>query len=145
MSSWNDPGWWKLGTTTGSGLGAPIPFSLIDLNEKDEKKRVVTNGANNKPGAFIASLMFAYVEPVYKSGGALKGWRVTKEATDWFAFGYDDPGSKNNDHDDFMMVGNLRATPIPGALILMGTVLGGGYLAGWWRRRQGRQVRVAVA
>ena len=28
----NDPGWLKIGTTTGSGQGQPIPFTLIDTN-----------------------------------------------------------------------------------------------------------------
>jgi hypothetical protein len=89
--------------------------------------------------------MFAYVEPLYSRGGALKGWKVTTKPTDWFAFGYDDPGSANNDHDDFMMVGHLRATPIPGALGLMGSALAGGYCVGRWRRWRARRLRPAVA
>jgi hypothetical protein len=89
--------------------------------------------------------MFAYVEPVYSNRGALLGWKVTKKPTDWFAFGYDDPGSANNDHDDFMMVGHLRATPIPGALGLMGSFLGGSYLVGRWRRRKTRRLGLAVS
>jgi hypothetical protein len=135
-----DPGWWKAGTTTGSGKNEPIPFKLIDTNSSD----TIINGDNHRPGAFVASLMFAYVEPVYQAG-VLKGWKVTKSATDWFAFGYDDPGSSNNDHDDFMMVGHLRATPLPGALFLLGSVLGGGLLAGRWRRSRGRRPRLADA
>jgi hypothetical protein len=142
LESGNDPGWWKIGTTTGSGQGQPIPFTLIDTNPNPDN--IIANGANHKPGAYVASLMFAYVEPLYE-GGALKGWSVTKKATDWFAFGYDDPGSKNNDHDDFMMVGHLRATPLPGALGLMGSFLGGGYLVGRWRRWRTRRPRLAVA
>jgi hypothetical protein len=142
-NSGNDPGWLKIGTTTGSGQGQPIPFTLIDTNPNPDK--VIANGANHKPGAFVASLMFAYVEPVYSRRGALKGWQVTKKTTDWFAFGYDDPGSANNDHDDFMMIGHLRATPIPGALGLMGSFLGGSYLVGRWRRRKTRRLGLAVS
>ena len=139
----NDPGWLKIGTTTGSGLGQPIPFTLTDTNTTPNN--IIANGANHKPGAFISSLMFAYVEPVYTRRGALKGWKVTTKPTDWFAFGYDDPGSANNDHDDLMMIGHLRATPIPGALGLMGSFLGGGYLVRRWRRWRSRRLRLAVA
>jgi hypothetical protein len=136
----NDPGWKKIATTTGSGKGQPIPFKLIDTNSAN----TISNGDNHRPGAYIASLMFAYVEPIYEAG-LLTGWKVTKSPTDWFAFGYDDPGSANNDHDDFMMVGHLRATPIPGALFLLGSVLGGGYLAGMWRGLRRRRLRLAVS
>ena len=144
-------GWWKLGTTSGSGIG-PIPFSLKDLDTNSG----VTNGATS----FIASLMLAYVEPVYvdviRKGRARKvltGWNVTTEKTDWFAFGFNDPGSSDRDYDDFVGIGHVIAkggyppspVPIPGALVLMGTVLGGGYLVGSWRRRQARRRRVAVA
>jgi hypothetical protein len=140
LESNNDPGWLKIGTTTGSGKNQPIPFKLVDTNSSD----TISNGDNHRPGAFVASLMFAYVEPVYQAG-VLKAWKVTKSATDWFAFGYDDPGSANNDHDDFMMVGHLRPTPLPGALFLLGSVLGGGYLAGMWRRLRRRRLRLAVS
>ena len=144
FESKKDPGWLKVGTTTGSGKNQPIPFKLVDTNPNIGINNSISNGANHKPGAFVASLMFAYVEPVYQAG-VLKSWKVTKSATDWFAFGYDDPGSSNNDHDDFMMVGHLRATPIPGALFLLGSVLGGGLLAGRWRRWRGRRPRLAAA
>jgi hypothetical protein len=134
-------GWLSLGTTHGSGQGQFIPFTLTDTNANN----VIANGVNHKPGAFVASLMFAYVEPLYRGNGALKGWKVTTKPTDWFAFGYDDPGSANNDHDDFMMIGHLRATPIPGALGLMGSFLGGSYLVGRWRRRRTRRPGLAVS
>ena len=137
----NDPGPLFLGTTTGSGSGSPIPFSLIDLHYGSG----VSNGANHKPGAFIASLMFAYVEPEYSKKGALKGWRLTRKSTDWFAFGFDDQGSRNDDHDDYVGIGHLRAaTPIPGALPLMGTVVGG-YLLARWRRHCTRRLAVATS
>jgi hypothetical protein len=133
LEAGNDPGPSFIGTTTGSGAGTPIPFTLAD----------VTNGANAKPGAFIASLMFAYVEPVYDRHGVLKRWRVTGQQTDWFAFASNDSGSSDRDFDDFVGVAHVRAidgpplapTPLPGALPLMASILGGGYLLNKWRNR----------
>jgi hypothetical protein len=132
----NDPGWHFLGATTGSGAGAPIPFSVFD----ETKGSGLINGVNNNPGALIASLMFAYVEPEYSRNGTLKGWKITKTPTDWFAFGFDDPGSRNNDHDDYVGIGHVSArmtqTPIPGALPLMATILGAGFAMRRWRARR---------
>ena len=142
----NDPGFQSIGTSSGNGVNTAITFTLFDLN----KLVGVTNGVNNHlPGAYIASLMFAYLEPEYKNG-KLKGWKVTKNATDWFAFGFNDPGSTDKDHDDYVGVGHAYAippppvtqTPIPGALPLMASALGAGSIMRWWRRR--RQQRVAI-
>jgi hypothetical protein len=137
----NDPGFKFIGTSTGSGANTPISFTLLDTNSNIG----VTNGVNNHlPGAHIASLMFAYLEPDYDKKGKLEGWKVTKNPTNWFAFGFNDPGSTDKDHDDYVGVGYIRAlppppvgqTPLPGALPLMGSALGAGSLVGWWRRRR---------
>lgn len=68
-----------------------INFSLFDAQQNS----ILTNGANNAPGGVggtaIASLMFSYVNPVLDTTGALIGWVLTNHASDWFAFGYDDP------------------------------------------------------
>ena len=147
-ASGNDPGFKFMGTSTGSGANTAIPFTLFDVN----KLVGVTNGVNNHlPGAYMASLMFAYLEPEYKHG-KLKGWKVTKDETNWFAFGFNDPGSTDKDHDDFVGVGYAYAippppvtqTPIPGALPLMASVLGAGSFMGWWRRRR-QQRAVSVS
>jgi hypothetical protein len=141
----NDPGFKFIGTSTGSGINTPISFTLLDTNSNIG----VTNGVNNHlPGAHIASLMFAYLEPDYDKKGKLEGWNVTKNATNWFAFGFNDPGSTDKDHDDYVGVGYIRTlspppvgqTPIPGALPLMASALGAGSFVGWWRRRR-QQVR----
>lgn len=135
-NSGNDPGWRPVGTTTGSGMG-PIQFSVKDLTRNIS----VINGANNKPGELTASLMFAFVEPIFWSRYLL-GWKVTHNETDWFAFGFDDPGSKNDNHDDYVGIGHVRAlpspVPLPGALPLMGAVLGVGFLISRWRKQGAR-------
>ena len=145
--SGNDPGFKYIGTSTGGGTNTPIPFKLLDLNSTIG----VTNGVNNSlPGAHIASLMFAYLELDYDKKGKFEGWKVTKNPTSWFVFGFNDAGSTDKDHDDFVGVGYAYAippppvtqTPVPGALPLLGSVLGAGSLVKWWRRR--RQQRIAA-
>ena len=153
----NDPGWKLLGTMNGSGAGHVIPFALTDLSTGG----TATNGANHAPGAFIASMMFAYVTPQFeqedkdgkdekygkdddenKKSSKLIKWRISSKPTDWFAFGFAAAGSRNGDHDDYMGIGHVYATPtptpLPGALPLMGSVLGGGCLVRWLRRRRSR-------
>lgn len=137
---------WFLGTTAGAGSGNPILLSLLDLNGGTG----LLNGANNTPGAYIASLMYAYVEPLYKKG-LLTGWRLTRKATDWFIFALDDAGSKDNDHDDFVGIAHVRQvsppnpqitpTPLPGALPLMATVFGAGFVLSRWRKRSAAKLR----
>jgi hypothetical protein len=128
---------WLIGSTIGAGVGSPIVLSLRDLNLGVD----LLNGANNIPGAFIASLMMAYVEPIYKRG-IVAGWKLTRKATDWFIFGFDDPGSKDNDHDDFVGIAHVREiaapvapTPLPGALPLLATGLGASLLFSRLRKR----------
>jgi hypothetical protein len=148
-----DPGWWSfgvdgvIGQTTGAGDGDPIKFTVYDGT-----KGGVENGVNNqKPGKYATpSLIFSYVDPIYNSKDELKGWKLTLEKTDWFAFAFDDPGSKDNDHDDYIGVAYVREykpppspVPIPGALPLMGTVLGGGFFIRKWRTRRAAAARAA--
>ena len=138
----NDPGWQFVGTTTGTS--AIIPFSLTDGS------KTVANGANNTPSSSKGSLMFGYLNPQFDTSGNLTGWKLTKNVTDWFAFGFNDPGSSDRDFDDFMGVGHVTAlgggdqnqTPLPAALPLMASVLAGSYLIARRRRREGGAVPV---
>src|SRR5262249_40724018 len=126
----NDPGWKFLGTTSGSGNGSPIPFTVTDLNYGIS----VANGSNHAPTS-STSLIFSYVIPEFKHGH-FKGWELTTTATDWVVFGFDDPGGTDKDFDDYMGLLHVKVaegppppkpTPLPGALPLMGTVLGAGF------------------
>jgi len=117
----NNPGPQLLGTTTGAGAGLPLPFRLTDL----------TRGGTG-------SVALAFVEPKYR-GHVLVGWKITRKLTDWFVFAYNDPGSSDRDYDDYVGIGYLRVqaptpTPLPGALPLMASALGGGFLLARWRK-----------
>jgi hypothetical protein len=134
-----------LGTTTGSGDGDPATKDRIDFVLTDTTRGGgVTNGVNNsKPSAWNnnPSLIFAFVDPTV-DGGVLKGWTFSLDASDWFVFAFDDPGSKDNDHDDYIGVAHvyaLRPVPVPAALPLMGSLLGGGYLLRKWRKSRARR------
>jgi hypothetical protein len=62
---------------------------------------------------------------------------LSKTATDWFIFGYNDTGSSDKDYDDYVGFAHVHSTPLPGALPLMATGLGVSYLmSGWARRRR---------
>ncbi len=133
LSSSNDPGWQFLGTTTGSGLGA-IQFSVADQNGGG-----ITNGLDNKkPKGNSPSLIFSYANPIF-DGTSIESWVLSLDATDWFVFAFNDPGSKDKDHDDYIGLAHVYApdpVPVPGALPLMGSVLGGGFLLRRWRNRR---------
>ncbi len=79
--------------------------------------------------------MFAYVSPQYDQD-TLTGWLITTTPSDWFAVGWDDPGSTNDNHDDMMMVAHVRPVPLPAAVWLFGSALLGVGVVGNRRRRQ---------
>ena len=56
--------------------------------------------------------MAAYLNPKIVNG-KLVGWDTTSSASDWFAIGYNDPGSTDRDFDDLMAVGHITAVPGP--------------------------------
>jgi hypothetical protein len=139
----NDGGWKSLGTTYGSGLGDPIVFSVLDQNGKG-----VTNGENNKwPAGYSPSLIFSYASPLY-DGNKIAGWELSLTATDWFVFAFNDNGSKDKDHDDYIGLAHvyeLAPVPIPGALPLMGSVMGGSYLFRRWRSSRRKKAGSAAS
>ncbi len=126
-----------LGTTNYANDGTNIPvFTLKDLHTGG----TVTNGGSNAaPNVGGASLIFSYAT---FSGGL---YTLTDRPTDFIVFGFNDNGGADDDHDDFMGVMTLipggleTTTPIPGALPLFGSVLGGALgLLGWRRKRKTR-------
>lgn len=142
----NDPGYQSLFTTTGSGAGEAIDFSV-----QDQGKGGVSNGGFN-PYPFStshgsrhyswnapASLIFSYAVPV------ADGWELTLDPTDWFVFAFNDPGSGDHDHDDLIGLAYVRPVPIPGALPLMGTVIGGSFLLRRLRRSRRKTTSATVA
>jgi len=60
-------------------------------------------------------------------------------------FSYPDLAIPFGTYFEGQFVIGIAATPIPGALPLMGTVLGGGSLLGWWRRRRSLRLHLRLA
>ena len=142
--------------------GAPLPggagykylgmtegnTSLIDftLNWLSGGAHSISNGDTTAPGTNgVPSLIFSYINPVFDANNLFTGqWDLTHNATDWFAFGLNDTGGPDDNHDDyvgFALVsrspgGGPGTTPIPGALPLFSTVLGGGLAFSTWRKRR---------
>jgi hypothetical protein len=134
-------------TTYALGANTAIPFSLSFIGYLSG---VANNGGPITPGA---SLIFSYVAPVYIGDVFQNEWQLQTAPSDWFAFGLNDNGSGDDNHDDYMgfafvsATGQIppEATPIPAALPLFGSVLGGGFLFGRFRkRRQGGAPVAAV-
>ncbi len=93
-----------------------------------------------------ANLIFAYLTPdngVHPLRGLPAGsilWDITTTQTNTILFGFNDNGAGDDNHDDFVgiapvMAGGLQETPIPAALPLFGSVLGGGLLFRRLRKR----------
>lgn len=136
-----------LGTT--ANPGGVIPFSL---SAPFSGLATAANGANNRTPqgqTGVSSMVFSYVNVTAWNAttGTAFGWELVDfngctPNCDWFAFAFDDAGSSNDNHDDYIGIARVYAdgapdpTPLPAALPLMATVLGGGYLLSKWRRRR---------
>ncbi len=131
----------------GSGLHLPLPGQLVGgelqtsagLLKLDFQCVAGDCGGGTLPvnlisnqGSFAtasgASLAFAYLDP--------STFQIVSEATNVVLFALDDRGAGPDDnHDDY--VGIVVATPVPAALPLFLTALGG---AGVWSRRRNKRV-----
>jgi len=123
-----------LGTTTGSGAGL-INFTL-NWPDNTPTGSAINSGTQAKPGAGVANLIFSYATPITNQNGSTT-WDLTTTPTDWFVFALNDNGGGDDNHDDFVGFALVSSgppngpgipTPIPAALPLFGSVLGGGFL-----------------
>jgi hypothetical protein len=111
----------------------------------------VTNGTTNpSPNIGAANLIFAYLTPDIDAAHNAAGifWDLTTTPTNTIVFGFNDNGASDDDHDDFMgiatiIAGSTVATPIPGALPLFGSALGGAIALLRWRKKRRASLRVA--
>jgi len=119
--------------------GSPLDFTLSWSGGS------VTNaGTQAAPGLGLANLIFSYVDiSTYPNTGLLN---LTTTGGDWFAFALNDNGGNDDNHDDFVGFAQITTTqggpgltPIPAALPLFGSVIGGGLAFGKWRRRRKQQ------
>ena len=75
------------------------------------------------------------------------GLYLTSTPSDIVVIGYNDTGALDDNHDDMMIIAQIRdrigenETPIPGALPMLASVLGGGFL---FRRLRNRRRAKAV-
>ena len=128
-----------MGTTSFvSGGATDIPaFTLSD----DLTGAAVRNGGTNAaPGAHAADLIFSYAT---FSGGK---FTLTDTPSLYIVFAFNDNGSSDIDHDDFVGVAAILAggscqcelaqTPLPAALPLFSTGLGALGLFAWRRKRK---------
>jgi hypothetical protein len=102
---------------------------------------VNNSGTQATPGKGTANLIFSYLDISTVPGTGLAD--LTTSPGDWFVFALNDNGGDDDNHDDFVgfaqitSVGNGPGlTPIPAALPLFGSVLGGGIFVGKWRKRR---------
>jgi hypothetical protein len=112
-------------------------FTVKDVSTGTFVSNTGVAGSNPVPNGGQANLIFAYLT----TGTHGFQWDLTTTATNTIVFGFNDDGSGDDNHDDFMAIatvtaGGLEGTPIPGALPLFGTVLGGGLLARRLRKRK---------
>jgi hypothetical protein len=121
-----------MGSTAYNNGDIPV-FTVTDTNQIAGS---VTNGSlNPAPANFFASLIFSYAN---LDGG---NFVLTDRPTQFVVFGFNDNGFGDDNHDDFVGVMSLvpgqleNSTPIPGALPLFGSVLGGGLLFRRLRKR----------
>ena len=134
-----------LGQTAGSSADPFIDFTLNWTGSGGAAS--ISNGNTTAPGTSgVASLIFSYITPAYdpRTGLWTGMWDLTNNATNWFAFGLNDTGGPDDNHDDYVgfayvsdRPGNVPGlTPIPGALPLFSTALGGGLIFSRWRKRR---------
>ena len=124
-----------MGSTTYLNDGTNVPaFTLTDITP-GAGGTVTNGGVNPPPAAFGASLIFSYAT----FDGSK--YTLTNSQTGFVVFGFNDNGFGDDNHDDFVGIlsvvsgGFQEPTPIPGALPLFGTVLGGGFLFRRLRKR----------
>jgi hypothetical protein len=133
------PGPYQFLGTSAFGAGDAVAFTLSWSGGT-----VNNNGAQAAPGLGNANLIFSYLDPSTLANSPYAN--LVTSPGDWFAFALNDNGGNDDNHDDFVGFANISLTrggpsitPIPAALPLFGTVIGGGFAFGTWRRRRKQQ------
>jgi len=129
-------------TTTISTPG----FTLKDVATGTIVSNTGVAGSNPVPNSGSANLIFAYLTPHVGSPQDSVIWDLTTNQTNTIVFGFNDDGSRDNDHDDWMGIASILggggcqcdavATPIPGTLPLLGSAIAGALGLLRWRRKR---------
>jgi len=130
----------------GTALNQNAVTPLFSFKDQQDGSTAV-NGLNPLPGnPGPPNFLMSYAE--FRNGAFGLGWYLTASITDAVVIGLNDSGFRDDNHDDFTLLalirdsGNENNTPIPGALPLFASVLGGGFL---FRRLRNRRQAKAVA
>ena len=131
-----------MGSATGLTSTSAIPFSFNDASNG----HTVTNGSNSAAGSGFANFTLSYASLI--GGNLVIGSSGTP--TDWIIIGFNDNGFNDDNHDDFIVAAQIldagretNFTPIPAALPLFGSVLGGGFLFRRLRNRRKAKAKTA--
>ncbi len=110
------------------------------------------SGVQTAPSNAGANLIFSYLDITTLFSGPYAN--LTTQPGDWFAFALNDTGGPDDNHDDFVGFAQIvpdtgggpgpGVTPIPAALPLFGSVLGGGIFVGNWRKRRKNRKKATV-
>jgi len=133
----NQPGPLAMGSSLNLAANSNPVFAFIDQDGSN-----VANGGNPGDNVLLPNFLISYAS-------LIAGKLVLQAApSDWVVFGFNDTGSKDDNHDDFIVAARITdagredGVPIPGALPLFASVLGGGYL--FRRLRNRRQAKAAA-
>jgi hypothetical protein len=138
------PGPVVMGSATNQTAVQPV----FNFTDQDDGSTAV-NGLNPLPPGVgdpqpgDPNFLMSYAE--FRNGAFGLGWYLTLSVTDYVVIGLNDSGFADDNHDDFTLVGFIQEsaeTPIPGALPLFASVLGGGLL--FRRLRNRRQAKAAA-
>jgi hypothetical protein len=132
------------GATAYNNGAATVSTPGFTVTDNTTGASTTNNGASTNPipNSGSANLIFAYLTP----GTHGFQWDITTTQTNEIVFGFNDNGSGDDDHDDFMGLAailggsscecDVSPTPIPGALALFGTAMGGTIGLLRWRRKR---------
>lgn len=129
-----------MGTATNQTALTPT-FSFVDQQDGSNVANGSNAGDNDTPPA--PNFLMSYAE--FRDGIFGFGLYLTASVTDIVVIGLNDTGFLDDNHDDFMLYAQIQevdTTPIPGALPLFASVLGGGFL--FRRLRNRRQAKAAA-
>lgn len=124
-----------------NGLNTLTPF--FQFHDTSTNAGTVTNGSNSAPGEQQPNFILAYATLVGTQ------WVLQTNPSDFVVIGYNDNGFRDDNHDDMIVIAHISDvpqengfTPIPAALPLFGSVLGGGFL---FRRLRNRKTKAKKA